>query len=66
VHDELLFQVPNPDAADVIHTINEVMPDRDNFPGVTLEVEADCVQRWGEHYRKDFPAYIETEAASWL
>jgi DNA polymerase-1 len=66
VHDELLFQVPNPEAAAVVETITEVMPDRDNYPGTVLEVEADCVQRWGEHYRGDFPAYIETEAAPWL
>lgn len=66
VHDELLFEVPVEEAADVRDAVEEVMPERDLFPGVTLEVESDIVERWGSHYRDDFEKYIETEDAEWL
>lgn len=66
VHDELIFEVPTGIAAEVRRVIQRVMPDRRNFPGVTLEIDSDIVQRWGEHYRDDFPAYIPTEPAAWL
>lgn len=66
VHDELLFEVPDEDVQHALTTIGDIMPDRTNFPGVTLEIESDVVQRWGQHYRGDFPAYIETEDPQWL
>lgn len=66
VHDELLFEVPIEDAAWARRVIEEVMPDPNSFPGVTLEVESDITHRWGDHYRDDFPKYIPTEDADWL
>jgi DNA polymerase-1 len=66
VHDELLYEVPIEDAADVRQVIREVMPDRRNFPDVVLEVDTDIVNRWGQHYRGDFEAYLPTEDPEWL
>jgi DNA polymerase-1 len=66
VHDELIYECPIEDAPWVRKTIEEVMPDENNFPGVTLEVESDVVCRWGMHYDADFPQYIPVEDAQWL
>lgn len=66
VHDELIFEVPIAEAREAQHIIEAVMPDRRNFPGVVLEIESDIVHRWGQHYRDDFPKYIETEDPAWL
>ncbi len=66
VHDELIYEVPEGYAREALGIIEEVMPDRKNFPGVTLEIEVDCVQRWGQHYKDDYPKYVETEDAPWL
>lgn len=66
VHDELIYEVPIPLRFEAQRVIHEVMPDSTSFPGVTLEIESDIVHRWGDHYRDDFPKYIETEDAEWL
>lgn len=66
VHDELIYEVPLGLAAEARDVIERVMPDRKNWPGVTLEIESDIVSRWGEHYRDDFPAYVPTAPAPWL
>lgn len=66
VHDELIYEVPIPLASEAKQIIEHVMPDSTSFPGVTLEIESDIVHRWGDHYRGDFPKYIETEDAEWL
>lgn len=66
VHDEVIFEVPIEDAADARATIEEVMPDRWNFPGVVLEVDTDVYDRWGQHYRGDYPAYVPTQDPEWL
>ncbi len=67
VHDELIYEVPIAQATQARRVIEEVMPDRQSFPGVTLEIESDMVHRWGAHYRKDgFPKYIQTEDPEWL
>jgi DNA polymerase-1 len=65
VHDEFLFECPIDLRHEVRETIERVMPDRRNFPGVVLEIESDCVSRWGQHYEDDFEAYIETEKKEW-
>jgi DNA polymerase-1 len=61
VHDELLFDVPIPEVEEVRAIIKEVMPDRHNFPGVTLTIETDTITRWGEHY-PEYDKYIDMEA----
>jgi DNA polymerase-1 len=68
VHDELAYEVPDEHAAEALNIIETVMPDRDSFPGVTLEIEADQVDRWGQHYRgsDDYPVYVETPDPEWL
>lgn len=66
VHDELIYEVPIEERHHVKAIIEEVMPERHAFPGVTLEIESDIVHRWGDHYRDDFPKYIPTEDAEWL
>jgi DNA polymerase-1 len=66
VHDELLYEVPEEHAAEAKYIVERVMPDKHSFPGVTLEIEADEVYRWGEHYRHDYEAYVPTELAPWL
>lgn len=66
VHDELIFEVPNEHAAAARDIVERIMPDRDDWPGVTLEIDSDIVSRWGEHYRDDYPAYIPTAPAPWL
>lgn len=66
VHDELLYEVLIEDRHEAVKIIEEVMPDPTSFPGVTLEVESDITHRWGDHYRDDFPKYIDTEDAEWL
>jgi DNA polymerase-1 len=66
VHDELLYEVPLELAEQARSVVEAVMPDKKNFPGVVLEIDSDIVNRWGEHYRNDYPVYIPTEEASWL
>lgn len=66
VHDELIYEVPIEQRFEVQAVIEEIMPDKTSFPGVTLEIESDITHRWGDHYRDDFPKYIETEDAEWL
>jgi hypothetical protein len=66
VHDELLFEPPLEDAADVRETVERIMPDRHNFPGITLEIESDIVPRWGAHYAADgFEPYLPTVDPDW-
>lgn len=66
VHDELLFEVPIELRHEVRRIIEDVMPERKTYPGVTLEIETDIVHRWGQHYAADFPKFIDTEDADWL
>ena len=66
VHDELLYEVPHPLVRRAREVIERVMPDRINFPGVVLEVDTDVFDRWGYHYREDYPSFIPTEPAPWL
>lgn len=66
VHDELFYEVPIDLARQARQVIESVMPDRHNWPGVTLEIESDIVPRWGYHYRDDFPAYIDTAVPEWM
>lgn len=65
VHDELIFECPIEDRHEVRQIIEDVMPDRRNFPGVVLEIESDCVSRWGIHYEDDFEPYLPTEKQEW-
>lgn len=66
VHDELLFEVPEEEVPAAREVIRTVMPDRYSFKGVVLEIDQDEVNRWGQHYRHDFPKYVETEDPEWL
>lgn len=67
VHDEFLFEVPESDVDDARHVLREVMPDDRTYPGVTLEIDDDVVERWGQHFRgPDYPKYVETEDPEWL
>lgn len=67
VHDELIYEVPFELAGTAEQVIHHVMPERDDYPGVVLEIESDTVDRWGQHYRgDDFPKYVETEDPAWL
>jgi DNA polymerase I len=66
VHDELLYECPLDLRAEVKHILEQVMPDRENFKGVVLEVEADAFDRWGAHYRHDFEPYLPTEEPAWM
>jgi DNA polymerase-1 len=51
VHDELVFDVPAEDAADLRHTIEEVMTDRTNYL-VPITASSDLLtSNWGEKYR---------------
>jgi DNA polymerase-1 len=51
VHDEILFEVPDDEVADVLATINEIMPERQLFGDCHLEIDTDVLDRWGDHYR---------------
>jgi DNA polymerase I len=66
VHDELIYECPVEDAAEVRATLERIMPDRDNFPGVVLEVDTDVVERWGQHYDDEYEKYVETTDPEWL
>lgn len=67
VHDELMYEVPTEDIPEVKQIIADVMPDRGNFPGVTIEIDQDEVDRWGQHYRHDgYPKYVESYDPEWL
>lgn len=67
VHDEFLFEVPEEHCAEAKQIIADVMPDRYSFPGVTLTIEQDEIDRWGQHYRgPDYPKYVETYDPPWL
>lgn len=66
VHDELLYEVPEEHCEEVRHVIERVMPDRTSFPGVTLEIETDEVERWGQHYRDDYEKFVDTADPEWL
>jgi DNA polymerase-1 len=52
VHDEIVFDVPEADVADVLHTIDEVMPVPAEKFGVPLTVGTGVYDRWGGKYRK--------------
>lgn len=65
VHDELIYEVPFEHVEVANKIIQHVMPERRDYPGVVLEIESDMVDRWGQHYREDYPAYIETEDPEW-
>jgi DNA polymerase-1 len=66
VHDELIFEVPLDLKEEVRDVVERVMPDRHNFPGITLEIESDIVPRWGTHYAADgFDAYLPTTDSDW-
>lgn len=66
VHDELIYEPPVELARDVQHVIEQVMPDTRDWPGVTLGIDSDIVDRWGAHYRDDYEQYIPTEEAEWM
>lgn len=52
IHDELVLDVPDEDVPDVIHTLETVMPDTENW-AVPLTVGVDVYQRWGDKYRDE-------------
>lgn len=66
VHDELKFEVPDEHVPVARQVIARVMPDRYSFPNVVLEIEQDEVHRWGDHYRGDYPVFVETEDPAWV
>lgn len=66
VHDELINEVPHEHIDEARHIMEQVMPDRDSFPGTVLEVDTDVVGRWGEHYRHDYEAYVPTAEPDWM
>lgn len=50
VHDEVIFEVPEAEAEDVMHTATELMRDLDNYL-VPIEAEATlCPSSWGSKY----------------
>lgn len=65
VHDELIYEPPVELADDVKRVIEQVMPDTQDWPGITIGVGSDVVGRWGEHYRDEYEPYVETEASPW-
>lgn len=66
VHDELIWEVPDEHVPMAKRVIAKTMPRRD-WPGVTLEIDQDEVERWGQHYRgDDYPKYVETTDPEWL
>lgn len=66
VHDEFIFEVPDEIAPEVNEVIRTTMPDRHSWPGVTLEIDQDEVDRWGQHYRGDYQSYVDTPDPEWL
>ncbi len=66
VHDEIIFEVPDVEVAAAEETIRQVMPDRHSYKNVVLEIDQDTVQRWGQHYRHDYPKFIDTPDPEWL
>lgn len=50
IHDEIVFESPDDILDEVIHTIKEVMPDRDSF-SVPLEIDVKSAKRWGDVYQ---------------
>lgn len=67
VHDEFLFEVPSSEIYEARETLRRVMPDDRTYPGVTLTIDDDMVERWGQHFRgPDYPKYVETEDPEWL
>jgi DNA polymerase-1 len=52
IHDEIVFEVPDGEVADVTRVIEEVMPERDLF-SVPLEIEIKGAKRWGHAYLDD-------------
>lgn len=67
VHDEFLFEVPEEHVDEAREIVRQVMPDTRTYPGVTLEIDDDLVERWGQHFRgPDYPKYVDTPDPEWL
>lgn len=67
VHDEFLFEVPEEHVDEAREIIAQVMPDTRTYPGVTLEIDQDEVERWGQHFRgEEYPKYVDTPDPDWL
>ena len=49
VHDEIIFEVPEEDAAELAIEFQEVMEERERFL-VPLSVGPEIVDRWGDPY----------------
>ena len=50
VHDELMLEVPEEDADDILHDASELMKDDNVFADLTFTASGEHVQRWGDKY----------------
>lgn len=55
VHDEVIFEVPEADASELLREIEAAMTDGENF-AVPITASGEIISRWGDPYHKEEPA----------